>query len=53
VRWALGVSHGTREGVVASATVPTQDPLVDALGWLRPSGARLTTDLELVRTRGI
>ena len=26
---------------------------VDALGRLRPSGVRLTTNLELVRTRGI
>ena len=27
--------------------------VVDALGRLRPSGVRLTTNLELVRTRGI
>jgi hypothetical protein len=29
------------------------DWCVDGLGCLRASGARLTTDLELVRTRGI
>ena len=29
------------------------DWLVDGLGCLWASGARLTTDLELVRTRGI
>ena len=40
-------------GVAASVAVPAQDLLVDVLGWLWPSGARLTTDLELVRTRGI
>jgi hypothetical protein len=40
-------------GVAAVVAVPAQDLLVNALGWLRPSGARLTTDLELVRTRGI
>jgi translation elongation factor P/translation initiation factor 5A len=47
VRWALGERLGTRKGVAASVAVPIQDLLVDALGWLLPSGARLTTDLEL------
>ena len=30
-----------------------QDLMVDGFGSLRTSGIRLTTDLELVRTRGI
>jgi len=51
---ALGLGHIPREQVGTSLTAGAfQHPVADALGRLRPSGARLTTNLELVRTRGI
>ncbi|PWY61447.1 hypothetical protein BO83DRAFT_404478 [Aspergillus eucalypticola CBS 122712] len=41
---------GSKAGQPAGAP---QHRVGDALGRLRPSGGRLTTNLELVRTRGI
>jgi hypothetical protein len=50
----LGLGQTPREQVGTSFTAGAfQHLVVDALGRLRPSGARLTTNLELVRTRGI
>jgi hypothetical protein len=50
----LGLEQKPWEQVGTSLTAGAfQHPVADALGRVRPSGARLTTNLELVRTRGI
>ena len=54
---ALVGNLGARLGLFGGQPLdgPGQDPFVDDLGCLfaGASGARLTTNLELVRTRGI
>ena len=54
MRWALvqrfGIWYGTSLG---KPDGPGRDLVADALGQLRASGVQLTTNLELVRTRGI
>lgn len=50
----MGLGWKPREQVGTSLTAGAfQHLAVDVLGRLRPSGVRLTTNLELVRTRGI
>ncbi len=53
MRWALGGSLRGRVALAGRPVGAAQHRRVDALGRPRPSDARLTTDLELVRTRGI
>ena len=48
----LGQIPGEQVGTSFAAGA-FQHPVADALGRLRPSGAHLITNLELVRTRGI
>jgi hypothetical protein len=40
----IWTSHGTRRRLAGQLAGRLQDLAVEALGWLRPSGARLTTD---------
>ncbi|KAL2273375.1 hypothetical protein FJTKL_04550 [Diaporthe vaccinii] len=46
-RWALGGRPGSRLALAGQPAGASQHPVADALGRLRPSGARLTTNLEL------
>ncbi|OOF89751.1 hypothetical protein ASPCADRAFT_60864, partial [Aspergillus carbonarius ITEM 5010] len=52
-RWALGETSRSRGALAGQPAGAPQHRDGDALGRLRPSGGRLTTNLELVRTRGI
>ncbi|KAH6623658.1 hypothetical protein F5144DRAFT_595793 [Chaetomium tenue] len=52
-RWALGGRPGSRSPLAGQPAGGFQHPGADALSRLRPSGVRLTTNLELVRTGGI
>ncbi|PWY62481.1 hypothetical protein BO70DRAFT_405833 [Aspergillus heteromorphus CBS 117.55] len=49
----LGGTPRSRGALAGQPAGAPQHRVGDALGRLRPSGGRLTTNLELVRTRGI
>ncbi|KAI2462711.1 hypothetical protein F4781DRAFT_426936 [Annulohypoxylon bovei var. microspora] len=53
VRWAFGGRLGSRSPLAGQPAGGFQHLGSDAFGRLRPSGVRLTTNLELVRTGGI
>ncbi|PKX99707.1 hypothetical protein P168DRAFT_300499 [Aspergillus campestris IBT 28561] len=50
---SLALGKPSEQGALAGQRPRPQHRGGDALGRLRPSGGRLTTNLELVRTRGI
>ncbi|EGZ74205.1 hypothetical protein NEUTE2DRAFT_76232, partial [Neurospora tetrasperma FGSC 2509] len=52
VRRALGRRPGSRSPLAGQPAGGFQHPGAEALSRLRSSGVRLTTNLELVRTRG-
>ncbi|KAI1462879.1 hypothetical protein F4812DRAFT_453938 [Daldinia caldariorum] len=52
-RWAFGGRLGSRSPLAGQPAGGFQHLGPDAFGRLRPSGVRLITNLELVRTRGI
>ncbi|KAI1630530.1 hypothetical protein F4809DRAFT_654743 [Biscogniauxia mediterranea] len=52
-RWAFGGRLGSRSPLAGQPAGGFQHLGSDAFGRLRPSGVRLTTNLELVRTGGI